>query len=582
LNIPSRKQALTPLKKPRPFHEFGVLDIESRKWTKFLMCGLFDGRRYWYRRQARTALKEVFKSDLEVWYAHFGGIFDFLFLIKAAIEDGYSLKTLIPRGSGILVLELEKSGVSRTFYDSSALLSFSLKSLAKSFGTPTQKGELNVSRLRKVTKKLIVYNESDCRALFEILTKHFKSPLLQNSGPAQTTASQALLVYRTMLKKPIPRLPASLDSQFREAYAGGRTEIFRPLHEGPELLHCYDINSLYPHVMATTEMPGRFLGVRDRIPQKGLGFAKITVEVSENTYYPVLWKKRIKDSDGAKIEKFIFPTGKITGLWPINEIKYAEEQGTKILKVHEVFEFSNEGLIFEEYIRRLYEIRLTTTDPVQKIHAKLMMNALYGRMAIRLDRESIQREQFLEGETPWREIRVKNEIVSLAKKTSRYQGYSNVAIGAFVTAGARIANHRVLSRLGDSCFYTDTDSFFTTRTLPTSDVLGGLKHEYSVERACFLLPKTYAAGDKIAMKGFEKAKLKKFSYDDFKHALEGELKLKIKTSEKMARLSTALKNGKILYLQKASTKEIRSRYDKRVLFRDSHGAWGSRPIHIGN
>ena len=543
------------------------------------MTGLFDGKSYWYRRQAKTALKDIFESEIEIWYAHFGGIFDFLFLLKAALEGDYTLKTLVPRGSGLLLMEFEKDGRTRTFYDSSALLAFGLRTLCKSFGTSTQKQDLDVTRLSKVTKKLIRYNDADCRALFEILSKHFNSPLIKRTGPAQTTASQALLLYRTTIKKPIPRLSPDLDSRFREAYAGGRTEIFRPLFEGPGKLHCYDINSLYPSVMAEHAMPGRLLNLKKSFTEKTTGFAHIKVEVPEGTQYPVLWKKSLKDSDGAIIEKFVFPTGIFSGLWPLPEIIRAQSRGTKILKIYDVYEFSNEGKIFEDYINELYNIRLKNPDPVQKIQTKLLMNSLYGRMGIRLDRETIATENFLENEIPWREFRVGGQFRRLAKIPHRYQGFSNVAIAAYVTAHARLKNHEILESLSN-CFYTDTDSFFTTDNLPTSDALGGLKLEFSVTKACFLLPKTYAAGEKVAMKGFPKEKIRHFTYDDFKASLEGEAALKIKTPRKMARLASALKHGKILYLTKASTKEIRSRYDKRILFRDSLGKWDSRPIHL--
>lgn len=538
------------------------------------MTGIYDGKNFIYRKSASTALSAVFKSDIDDWFAHFGGIFDFLFILQAALKNGYNIKKMIPRGSSILLIEIEKDGITKSFRDSSAILPFSLRKLASSFKTETQKGEIDFSRLKKVTPKLIKYNKEDCLSLHQVLSLYFSSDLIKRSGPAMTMASQAMLVYRTYLQKSVPRLSSALDSIFREAYAGGRTEIFKPISDVP--IKEYDINSLYPFVMATNEYPGKYLGPKSRLDDSDFGFANVTISVPKDTYYPVLWRKKI---DG--IEKFLFPTGTFRGLWPIPEIRHAQANGAVIQRVHETHIFSNEGAIFRDYINTLYEIRKNTKDPVINVLTKLLMNSLYGRMGIRLDRETIEIDDFSEGSEPWREIRVGKRMVPFAKLPSRYEGFSNVAIAAFVTAYARIENHAHLLKIGSSCHYTDTDSFWTPSIIETGAELGELKLTREEPYACFLLPKTYVAGNTVKMKGFDSKRVQHFSYSDFRQAFEGELKLKIKVPPKMSRLSGALMRGKILHLQKASSKQLVSKYDKREFFRDSLGNWDSRPFHIG-
>ena len=124
----------------------------------------------------------------------------------------------------------------------------------------------------------------------------------------------------------------------------------------------------------------------------------------------------------------------------------------------------------------------------------------------------------------------------------------------------------------------DTDSLFTPVKIKESKELGEMKLEYSMNKACFMLPKTYLVetdkGKKIAMKGFDKKKIQHFTFDDFMTALEGDLKtlnkssknpLTIKTDQKMMKFKTALNSGQLLNLTKPSIKRVCSKYDKRIV-----------------
>ena len=68
--------------------------------------------------------------------------------------------------------------------------------------------------------------------------------------------------------------------------------------------------------------------------------------------------------------------------------------------------------------------------------------------------------------------------------------------------------HKYLEMCKESLFYCDTDSVITACKLPTSKKLGGLKLEGKGEFTA-LLPKTYAFGSKVKLKGFENQKITK-------------------------------------------------------------------------
>jgi len=561
-----------PLIKSKPLKPFSVCDIESRNWIEFLIIGHFDGKRFRHFDNLKDFFEYCFSHDHDTIFAHFGGIFDFLFLLNHALGDSkYRLESIIPRGSGILCFTLEKGKRRITFRDSSALLPFSLRRITESFGVNHVKQTINYTKIKKVTPKLIEYLKHDCVGLHESLEKFYEGDLIKKAGQKFTIASQALQVFRTFLKNPIPQCPGVADKFVRRAYAGGRTEIFKPyFNSKSKKLYCYDVNSLYPFQMAEHEYPLKFEGFSTKLDLKRMGFVEATVFVPEDTYIPLLWKKE---------GKFIFPVGTFSGIWATCELNEAIKNGAKILSSGKCAYFSNGGKIFSEFVEHLYFLRKNSKSEVEKTTIKLILNSLYGRMGLNLEREGLELDHGQTGVIPHFELKIGEKIVQFVKKDIELESFSNVAIAAWVTAKARIHGHRIMSKMHREIYYTDTDSFFTTKKMPTSNALGELKLEYTSRKACFLLPKTYKAGNKIAMKGFDKKKIKNFTHADFKVALEGDLRiLKTEIEPRMFRFKSALRVKKLLSMSPKSERGIKSLYDKRKIFRDSRGNWDTKPI----
>jgi len=565
-------------RKSRPFL---VWDLETIKWTKFLVGGYFDGEYL----KTHTSLTSLYDSLFDFYpgydcYAHFGGRFDFLFAIDALLpRTDIEFGPIIPRGSGILSMEVtrHRDGVASrlTFRDSSALFPFGLRELTESFGVAHVKQEIDYDKITEVTPQLLEYLEYDLRGLYESIAKFFEWPVIKKAGTSYTIAGQAIRVLRTYLKKDIEFLPEKFDRIIRPAYQGGRVEIFRPVFRGGNgvQLNCYDVNSLYPTVMHENVFPAAFAYESDDFESRSLGFFHCTVEAPKDTYIPILGTV---NSDG----KYLFPTGRFQGFYSIAEINYARSVGYKI-KTSNGYIFESGGRFFKPFVEELYSIkREASKNSVDATIAKLLLNSCYGRFGIRLERENVVIDDGSTGLKPLREVQVLGKWYAFMTKEVELRAFSNVAVAAYVTAYARIFMHRLMDSIHDSLFYTDTDSIFTTAKLPVGENLGELKLEYSCESACFLLPKTYLAGEKVVMKGFDKKKIQHFTMDDFMSCLEGDLKrLKIIQEPKFATFKTAMRSGFIVGMTKESTRQIRSRYDKRELFKDGEN-WNSRPIHM--
>jgi len=538
-----------------------VFDIESNNWKEYVVGGIYDGTTFRHFNTLKGLCDALDEFRHHKIYAHFGGIFDFLFTLNYWGLNDFLHEELIMRGSSVFQF---KRGTN-TFIDSAGILPFSLEEAARAFKVSHQKLEIDHSKKKRITKKLLKYLEHDCVALYECIAAFYNSPIIKNTKPKATLASTSIEVLKRHIKDPIPNLVSKeIDDFVRQGYAGGRVEIIKPLYNDKERqLHHYDFNSLFPAAMAAMQVPGKPIRETDTIHE--LGYSDATVECPD-IHLPLLWTRHNS--------QFLFPTGAFRGIFPGPELLEAQSLGYKI-RVHKTIVFENLGKIFEEYIHTLYELKSTTKDPVIRQTAKLLLNSGYGRMGIKRERESLCIDDGSDGIIP---LNVFIGEYRLAKKPTFYRGFSNPAIAGFVTAHARIKLHRKARQLKE-LYYMDTDSLDTPEKLKTGAGLGELKLEASTNQACFLLPKAYAFGDEIKLKGFPKEFRQSLNFEDFAQALEGSLgAFKATIPERLARIKGA-KNEDLLRVLNASEKEIRKRYDKRILFKNN-GVWDTKPLNI--
>lgn len=591
---------LKPITKDSVPIEFGTFDIESRNWIYFVVAGFYTGKEYFEFRTMRAYINFLRnpkdQTIPETIFAHFGGKFDFMFILREISKHSdISISDFIPRGSGILSFSIHfKKGLKYTFRDSSALLGFSLDTLSKTFDVEIKKGEWDHTKTKKYTKELGEYLKSDCLSLYQVIRKFESIPIIQKSGLAYTMASQSMRVFRKLfLKYEVSPHGKNEEKLCRASYLGGRTEIFRPLCS--EKIYCYDVNSLYPYVMRENIFPISS-GIRTRrfVKQK-LGIYNCEVEAPLDLNIPVL---------GVIIEKkYIFPVGKFKGAFTSAEITYAETFGYKI-KILNGFYFSDSQPLFKEYIDTMYSLRLSTKpNTAENLIYKLLMNAHYGRYGLNPEKENLEFGYAI-GSTPIQEldtgqkvpikikqkngkyrVKVCKRVIEICKVPVELNSFHKSGIASFVTSYARIHMHRLMNELGNTLYYTDTDSLWTTSKLTESKDLGGLKLESEHSGgACFILPKTYIAVNstvkKIAMKGFPSKKIKDFTLQDFQLYLEGEARIKTSIEPRFATFKQAIKKEKYLTMTEPSTKQLNARYTKRIIYK-SKGEYFTRPLTVG-
>lgn len=584
--IQSEKKKFQPSLKPynkdydgKPM-KYAVTDIETNKWTKFLVLGHYNpaSNQFITFRKLDQYLDYLdTHNEPENIFAHFGGKFDFLFILEALVKrDVGAIGSIIPRGSSILSIDYTtKSGKKYVFRDSSALLPFSLKSLCENFHVTHNKLDWDHTKIKKCSPKLLTYLKHDCMALSEVLENFFAHPLIKKVGPRVTMASQAMQVLKLFIKEPIYSLPESSDEFIRKSYLGGRTEIIKPFCETGPLFE-YDVNSLYPYVMKNNLYPlGSGFGT-NKFEKDLLGIYDCDVECP-NLYLPCLGV--------INNNKYVFPIGRFRGVFTSAEILYAKTLGYKI-KINEGHVFQRSSNIFSDFIDELYKIRLNTPkNSVDNVIAKLLMNSSYGRWGMDLNKSNITFD-LNDATDEFRELKINRKKVMLFSKDVKLKSFAHVAVASFVTSYARIHMHKLMMPIRDTLYYTDTDSIFTTTQIKTNvgDELGQLKLENTWDSAIFLLPKTYMAKSaskaKIAMKGFDKKKIQGFTMDDFRAALDGDLRrFKILNEPKFATFKSALGQKKFVTMTKANSKQLKAKYDKREIIK-THSQFDTKPITI--
>jgi hypothetical protein len=310
---------------------------------------------------------------------------------------------------------------------------------------------------------------AQCRLDTEIVWRYVSAMLARytalNLSLRPTLPAMALQLFRTRFyRRPFTRLPADVLTFFREGYYGGRVEVYKlGVTRGP--FHHYDVNSLFPSVMAGHRYPALDEWWATTSPAwEREGIAEVTLEYP----YHALPGLPVRHT-----EEILYPYGRLRGTWPYPEIRQALTDGAVIHRVHRAVEFPYTETPFTDYVTFCYGKRQAAESAVDKTFWKLALNSLYGKFG-----------QSNEGAVTIYDDR---EIVVEHQRLSEHV---NVVWSAYVTSYARLALLRHLRGCSE-VYYTDTDSLFTPDALPTGPGLGQLKHEGTLARGEFFGNKLY-------------------------------------------------------------------------------------------
>ncbi|UTU47193.1 protein-primed DNA polymerase B [Muninn virus] len=368
----------------------------------------------------------------------------------------------------------------------------------------TSKIEYDVKNVKKYSEDLKNYCMNDAKIVYEIYTKYFFKPDFKHIPLSATSifyrelkasASEKINCNRTEFVKKIER----------KAYFGGRNEAFYLSYDN---IKQYDVNSLYPSIMAYSKLPYAFkeykiktnitelISVYESDSLEGIVYAKVLA------YQPCLPLK-LKDT-------LIFPIGVFEGYYYICELMHYYKKGwLDILETGDLILYNAKPGLFKEYVEETYnERRKHPKGSFLNEFLKIKLNAGYGKFAERKRIIFKLKDKAVEGER--RLVKVDGEYklgmvknlygeLYLEFKTDREKENRFTALAGCVTALGRVKIADLIEQAG-VCVYVDTDSVFTPNTLPVDENLGGLKLEYQGDFRFHAL-KFYKIGDRVKQKG---------------------------------------------------------------------------------
>jgi len=329
---------------------------------------------------------------------------------------------------------------------------------------------------------------------------------------------------------------------------GGRTEIFKTgLLTGP--VDCYDVNSLYPSVMAANAYPLPTSGRWGGLDLAGECIASVRVTVPDCYAPPLPYRLKGSENDRGKL---IFPVGEFDGVWTAPELRAAVKMGAKIEKSYWAFNYSETARPFEKWVNFVYSRRQKSTDELEKYTLKLFMNSVFGKFT----------------EAGALQIYKKKKRTDLENRPD----HANIVLGAYTTAYGRL---RLLGQINENVreiCYTDTDSVFLKDSAPLAcgPGLGEWKHEGRYRLAEFVLPKFYLTVDEKGQKSYKSKGIPKSARQDFFERGIAEYDAPIKFRESRRRLMPA-------NVWHKRVRSLRAKYVKRIVLKNGETA----PLKIG-
>jgi hypothetical protein len=383
-------------------------------------------------------------KDVKYIYAHNFSGFDGILLLEHLLNfDNFNVKPLLFNNKLISIKfsssknrSMKQFTRTLVFKDSFLLLPLALRKLCKAFKVDTMKTNFpfNLTNINysgefpsfdkwtgltqsqydvlqnehgnkpwSFKDESIKYCKIDCKALHEVLSIFNElvfSEFKLNIHPVLTLPALAMKIYKSqfMPKNSLYQLLGNVEEAIRQSYTGGAVDVYITNNHSDgnifnydnnyDKLYYYDVNSLYPTVMASMEMPvGKpiaFEGNIRLIDPDAFGFFYCKISSPYYIPHPIL-QRRIKTVDGVRT---IAGLGTWEGWIFSGEMDNAIKYGYTFEILHG-YKF-NKAVIFREYVDKLYQLRLQylSGTPMNLI-AKLLMNSLYGKFGMKPDKTTV-------------------------------------------------------------------------------------------------------------------------------------------------------------------------------------------------
>jgi len=379
-------------------------------------------------------------------YAHNGGKFDFMFLLHRLRGD------VKFKGRGIMSAKIGRHELRDSFH----IIPEKLANYQKDDIDYTK---LQKNRRNKFKREIIDYCISDCRYLLEIVKRFV------GEHGFKISIGQAAISYLRKTYK-VDRIGEAMDGFLRGYFFGGRVECLEGAGHFVGHYKLYDVNSMYPFVMANYQHPiGNLYTIRD---DARIGPNAIFVDLICENYGALVRRGDENETSGN------FRDGRfLTTIWEYRVAKkYGLIKKEKILRTIECDKRTD----FSKVIVPLYEGRTKTKALLKQlpkgshdfneakkddIILKLLMNNMYGKFAQNPRR---YKEHYITdpGEAPegegWGDLpHFECADYWLWEKPNPMYRFLNVGTAASITGAARAVLLEAIHNSTDA-IYCDTDS----------------------------------------------------------------------------------------------------------------------------
>lgn len=426
-----------------------------------------------------------------------------------------------------------KTNVRVTFIDSLKILPFGVSAIAKAFGTPHLKGEIDYNLERpkgwEITDEEREYIENDVLIVRNGLRYMFNHDLNK-----MTLGSNALNFYKETVNfdKLFPKL--DFDTDLRKAYRGGWTYC-DPRRQGKIINGgvVYDVNSIYPYVMRRKKLPYgepiRFEGAYEYDDLYDVYIINFTCEFEiKEDMLPTL---QIKGSRFFGEREYLKSSnGELTTLVMTSVDFELFKKHYDIYNIEFIggWKFKSSDTLFVDYIDYWVDVKIQADKDGNKgmrTLAKLMLNNLYGKFAVN-PRSIMKYPTYKDG------------LIKYETFTDKPREPLYVAVACFITAYARELTISSAQNNYDRFLYADTDSIHLEGKEDGKGLwidpyeLGAWKLEYVFDKGKFVRAKSYIEEvdgvNEIRCAGLPHGLHPKITFDNFKDGLVVDGKLRHK------------------------------------------------------
>lgn len=373
--------------------------------------------------------------------------------------------------NGTIILRYRKNNCSLEVLDTFNIFKQSVAEIGEYLNLPKLSETIDMER--SVNDKnygvdvLKVYCRRDVEIILRKMLSWFEFIVNNRFGGFQPTiASQGLACYRARWLYDgiqIHCIEKALKME-RESYHGGRNEAFR-IGDIPGPIYVLDVNSLYPSIMKGNDYPIEFVRYR--------GYNDTLSLKHDLNDYCVIARLKIKVNKplyAKKTDRLLFPIGTFWGTFTSPEIERMINDNS-IIEIGESCVYKK-AEIFNDFINKLYELKINAPSDAMADDYKRVMNAMGGKWG-----QMVKETTYIE-DVPTDEIKseiimeidsdITYKIASFGGKKYKYESKraetmnSFPGISSFICSYGRMKLLEFIEMAGwENVYYCDTDSIFT-------------------------------------------------------------------------------------------------------------------------